>query len=80
MHADLVGLDKKIAELDAKSRTATGSAKTDLAAKVLGVHVRRDAFAAELKTLEGSTATTWDAGKGRLDKSWTDLKAAVDGA
>lgn len=80
VQADLVGLDKTIAELDAKSKTATGSARTNLAAKVADVHLRRDAFAAELRRLEDSTATTWDAGKKRLDESWTELKAAVDGA
>ena len=80
VQTNLDDVNKKIAELDAKANTATGKAKTDLSTKLTELHTQRDAFAAEFKKLDTSTASTWDATKQRLDKSWSDLKAAVDHA
>ncbi len=80
VQTNLDDLDKKIAELDAKAKTATGKAKTDLDARLVTLHSNRNAFGADFKTLDTTTATTWDATKARLDKSWTELKAAVDHA
>ncbi len=73
-------LDKKLAGLDAKAKTATGKAKVELDATLPRLHTQRDAFATSFKTIDTTTATTWDAAKMRLDKEWTDLKAAVDKA
>jgi hypothetical protein len=80
VQTNLDDIDKKIADLDAKAKVATGKAKTDLNAKLVDLHTQRDAFAADFKRLDTTTASTWDATKGRLDKSWSDLKAAVDRA
>ena len=78
--ANLVDLDKKIADLEAKSKTATGKKKADLDAELSQIRTQREAFANDWKQIETASATTWDATKNRLDKEWTDLKSAVDRA
>ena len=78
MQLKLDALDKDIAQLDAKAKTATGKAKADLDVKLPSVHSQRDGFARSLKSLEGATATAWDATKTRVDKEWDELKTAVD--
>jgi uncharacterized protein (DUF3084 family) len=77
---DLVDLNKKVEELDAKAKTANGKSKADLEAALKQIRSSRDAFAADYKSIETASATTWDATKVRLDKEWTDLKALVDKA
>jgi len=76
----LVDLDHKIADLEAKSRTATGKTKADLDARLKQIHTERDEFVAEYKTIEIASASTWDSTKARLDKSWDELKNLVDHA
>jgi cell division septum initiation protein DivIVA len=76
----LVDLDHKIADLEAKSRTATGKTKTDLDARLKQIHAERDAFVNEYKGIELASASTWDSTKARLDKSWDELKKLVDRA
>jgi hypothetical protein len=80
LQTDLIDLDKKIDNLEAKSKTATGKAKTDLDANLATIRARRTTFAQDMKTLDTSTAMTWDDTKTRVDKEWTDLKALVDKA
>lgn len=77
---NLVDLDKKIADLEVKSSTATGKTKTDLDASLKQIHADRDAFVNDYKGVEGASAATWDSTKVRLDKSWDELKKRVDGA
>jgi hypothetical protein len=76
----LVDLDHKIADLEAKSRTATGKTKADLDARLKQIHTERDAFVNDYKNIEMASASTWDATKARLDKSWDELKKLVDRA
>lgn len=71
---------KTIAKLEAKSKTATGKAKTDLDASLPAIRTHRTAFTTEMTGMESATATQWDAKKTALDKSWTDLKSLVDKA
>ncbi len=78
--ANLVDLDKKIADLEAKSKTATGKKKADLDAQLTQIRTQREAFANDWKQIETASATTWDSTKSRLDKEWTDLKSMVDRA
>jgi F0F1-type ATP synthase membrane subunit b/b' len=80
MQAKLDGLDKKLAELDARTRTATGTTASDLSAKSATVRAQRDAFASDFRNLGSSSAATWDATKARLDAEWTNLSTAVDKA
>ncbi len=74
---NLIGLDKDIANLDAKLKTATGKVKTDLEARLPGIRSQREAFSNEYKSLELASALTWDNAKTRLDKAWDELKKAV---
>jgi len=80
MTNNLTDLDKKIAELEAKAKTATGKAKTDLEANLKTIRESRARFDSSFKGLEKDTATTWDSTKVRLEKEWTELKAQVDKA
>jgi hypothetical protein len=77
---DLVDLDKKIADLTAKSKTATGKAKADLDANLRGIASSREAFAIDFRSIEVASAVTWDATKARLEKQWKELTAQVDKA
>jgi len=78
MQGKLDDLDKKLADLDAKSRKATGNTKAKIDNNLPTLHAQRDAFASNFSRLDTATASTWDATKARLDKEWDDLKAAVD--
>ncbi len=71
-------LDKKIAILEADSKKATGKEKADLDTRLVNIRARRTAFGTDFKTLDMSTAATWDATKARLEKAWSDLDNAVD--
>jgi membrane protein involved in colicin uptake len=75
---DLADLDKKIADLDAKAKTATGKAKADLEANLKLIHASRERWGTSFKSIETASALTWDASKASLDKDWADLKALVD--
>lgn len=78
MTTNFTDIDKKIAELDAKAKTATGKAKEDLDANLKAIHGNRERLQTRFNGLEKDTATTWDATKASLDKEWNDLKALVD--
>lgn len=77
---NLVELDRKVDLLTAKSKTATGKSQTDLQASLQQIHVSRTGFAADYASLEGDSASTWDATQSRLDKEWAALSALVDKA
>jgi len=75
---DLTALDKKIADLDAKAKTATGKAKADLDTNLRAIHASRDRFTTDFNGLASASASTWDAAKANLEKELADLKALVD--
>ncbi len=77
---DLTDLDRKIDDLDAQVKTATGKTKNDLGAKLPAIKAKRAAFATDCKSLDSAAATSWDATKARLDSEWNDLKTLVDEA
>jgi len=77
---DLVKVDKDIADLDAKAKTAKGKAKTDLDAAMPNIRALRDSVTTEYRSLEMSSALTWDSSKARVDKAVDDLKKAIDKA
>lgn len=78
MQSNLDSLDKKLIDLDAKARTATGSKKVELTNKSTTLRAQRDTFAADVKSIETATVATWDATKARLDKEWSDIKSTRD--
>ena len=77
---DLDDLDKKVAELEAKAKTATGKNRADYDARLAAIRAQRDAFARHMQAVGSATADTWDAAKANLDKEWEALKKAVDDA
>jgi hypothetical protein len=77
---DLVGVDKEIAELEAKAKTATGKTKATIDGNLPNVRTLRENVANEYRSLELASAITWDDAKGRVDKAVDELKKAVDKA
>jgi hypothetical protein len=77
---NLVDLDHKVDDLEAKAKQASGKARTELDANLKQIHADRGAFETDCKSLETATASTWDDAKARLDKEWTHLKTRVDKA
>lgn len=77
---NLVDLDHKVDDLEAKAKQSSGKARTDLDANLRQIHAERGTFDTDYKTLETATASTWDDAKTRLDKAWTHLKTLVDKA
>ncbi len=77
---DLVGVDKDIASLEAKGKTATGKAKADIDAALPNIHTLRQNVTSEYRSLELASAVTWDDAKARVTKAVDDLKKAVDKA
>jgi hypothetical protein len=74
----LDALDQKLTDLDAKAKTAPAKTKADLDAKVSSLHVQRDAFGADFRSLASVSLASWDSTKVRLDKEWSELKSAAD--
>jgi len=77
---NLVELDHKVDDLDAKAKKASGNEKTALDANLKQIHTDRGTFETNYRSLENATASTWDDAKARLDKEWTQLKTLVDKA
>src|SRR5262249_52894450 len=71
-------LDKEIADLEAKAKTATGKAKVELDPNLKAIRESRAHSAHDFDALAHEAAVTWDAAKVRLDKEWDELKAMVD--
>jgi chromosome segregation ATPase len=78
LQSDLVGLDKKIELLEAKSKTATGKTRTNLDVNLAHIRARRGDLSADLRSVETATAVQWDSTKARVDKDLSDLAALVD--
>jgi len=74
---DLVDLDKRIADLEASARTATGKTKANLRARLPAIRSQRDAFDRNVLSMEAATPATWDAATASLDKQGDALKKAV---
>jgi len=77
---DLVGVDKSIADLDAKALTAKGKTKAEIDAAMPNIRSLRESVASEYRSLELASALTWDSAKARVDKAVDDLKKAIDKA
>jgi len=76
----LVDLDRKIADLEAKAKTATGKRSAELKPQLTQIRARREAFTTDWASIEAASAASWNTTKERLDKEWDDLKSLVDHA
>jgi hypothetical protein len=76
----LTSVDKDIADLEAKSKTATGKARATLESNLPNVRTLRENVSNEYRSLELASAITWDDAKARVDKAVDELKKAVDKA
>ena len=77
---NLVELDSKVVDLEAKAKASSGKARTDLDASLKQIHSDRRTFDVDYKALETATAVTWDDARAHLDTEWTHLKTLVDKA
>lgn len=77
---DLVGVDKKIVDLEAKAKTASVKGKAEIEAALPGIRDLRESVGSEYRSLEFSSALTWDSAKARVDKAFEDLSKAIDKA
>ena len=80
VNEDLVTVDKNIADLDAKEKTAKAKEKATIDAALPNIRSMREAVNTEYRSLDLSSAVTWDDAKGRVDKAIDDLKKAIDKA
>jgi hypothetical protein len=78
VNEDLAKVDKDIADLEAKSKTAKGKTKTDIDAALPNIHSLRESVSTEYRSLEMASAVTWDDAKARVNKSVDELKKAID--
>jgi hypothetical protein len=77
---DLTDTDRRISDLEAKAKTATGKTKTQLDASMPNIRSLRENVNTEYRSLEYASALTWDDAKGRVDKAYDELKKAIDKA
>jgi hypothetical protein len=77
---DLADIDKRINDLEAKDKMATGKKKADLDAQLMTIRQDRDAFAAKLRQVDTANATSFDGLKSDIDTSYDELKSAVHAA
>jgi regulator of protease activity HflC (stomatin/prohibitin superfamily) len=76
----LVALDKKIADIEARAKTASGKERTDLDGTLRLIHAGRDRFATDFKAIEAASTSTWDGAKASLDQELADVQALADNA
>lgn len=76
----LVSVDKQVAELEAKTKTATGKTKAKIESELPNIRTLRESVTNEYRSLELASALTWDQVKGRVDTAVDELKKAVDKA
>jgi hypothetical protein len=77
---DLVAMDKNIADLEAKAKTASAKTKAEIEAALPNIRVLRENVTSEYRSLEFSSAVTWDSSKARVDKAYDELSKAVSKA
>lgn len=78
--ADLIELDKKIADLEAKEKTAKDKAKVQLQTELTTIRAKREAFVRDMYALADATSAAWDEETAKVARDWDALKAAVEKA
>lgn len=74
---DLVELDKDIADLEGKAKTAAANKKAEYDAALIDIRAKRAQYTSSYDTLQNATASTWDAAKENTERAWDGLKAAM---
>jgi hypothetical protein len=74
----LAELDKKIADIEARARTATGKTKAELEATLQRIRDAHDRFDANFKAIESTSAAMWNDIKATLDKELSDIEALTN--
>ncbi len=77
---NLVDFDKKVSIMEASAKRANGKEKARLEAQLARIHLQRDRFMTQFKSLDNESAATWDATRIRMDSEWNALAASVVGA
>jgi predicted negative regulator of RcsB-dependent stress response len=80
VETNLIQVDKDIADLDAKAKTADPNRKSALEANLRQIRNDREAYDRDSKALETVSSDDWAELKARLDREWDALKALVNGA
>ncbi len=77
---DLADLDKKVIDLETKSKNATGATKADVDANLKKIREQRALLASDLKGIETATSETWNDLTKKLDQEVKSLETLVDKA
>lgn len=77
---DLSDLDKKIADLETKEKTAKDKSKTELEVELAAIRDKREAFLKDMYALNGASAATWDEQRAKTGRDFDALRSAVDKA
>lgn len=80
VQADLTDVDKDIAKLEEKAKTAVGQKKADFDSALVDIRAKRATVQSSFDSLQNATAAGWDAMKNDADKAYNDLKAAIRNA
>jgi phosphoenolpyruvate-protein kinase (PTS system EI component) len=75
---DLIDIDKKIAALEAKEKTAPERGKAQRQADLSAIRVKREAVVRDMNALDNATAATWDEETARMNRDCDALKSAID--
>ena len=78
--AELSDLDKKIADVEAKEKTAKDKARIELRAELTAIRAKREAFVQDMYALADATSAAWDEATAKVARDWDALKAAVEKA
>jgi type II secretory pathway pseudopilin PulG len=77
---DLIDINKKVSELEAKQRTATGKDRAKLDQSLPALRAQRDTFSNDLQHLDNVTPASWDGARDSLDKEYNALSDALSKA
>ncbi|MDO9116565.1 MAG: hypothetical protein Q7U39_01290 [Nitrospira sp.] len=80
MEAQLREWSARIGQWKAKADQAEAGAKIEYDKQINEVRAKVDAAEVKLHELKASSGDAWETLKGGVERAWTDLKTAVNGA
>lgn len=75
---NLAALDEKLSQLETKTKKAKAKQRKTLDGHLKQIRASREAFLEDFRSLENTTAATWDETKARLDRQWAALMSLLD--